>query len=163
MRRFIALALLMSPVLAAAQVPASPFTKWIVGDSVRVSLRDGRKLEGSLQRAMRDSVVLRREAGRLTTDTVMALSHVSLVESGVRRHTAGSAFKGMGLGLLAGSLLGALAAGASSQGCTGEMCTLSILLIPAGAAVGGAGGLLVGAIRTTSTWEIVWKSEDISP
>ncbi len=163
MRRLIALALLMWPVLAAAQIPASPFTKWVAGDSVRVSLLDGRKLEGSLRRVTRDSVSLRRVAGRQTTDTVMAFSHLSLVESGVRRHTAGSAFKGMGLGILAGGAFGAVAAGVSHGGCTGEMCGLAILLIPAGAVAGGVGGLLVGAVRTTNEWEIAWRSEGVAP
>ena len=157
MRRLIALALLISPVLAAAQVPPSPFTKWIAGDSVRVSLHDGRKLQGSLLRATRDSLSLRRVAGSQSTDTVMAFSHVSLVEHGVRRHTAGSALTGMGLGVLAGSAFGALAAGISYLACgKDESCGLAMV-------VGGVGGLLVGSIRTTSEWDIAWRSDSVAP
>ena len=163
MRRLIALALLMCPVLAAAQVPASPVLIWIAGDSIRITLRNGRTLEGSVERGTRDSIALRRGAGSWTTDTVMALSHISTVESRVRRHTAGSAFKGIGLGILAGGAFGAVAAAVSYAGCTGEMCGLAVLLVPAGAVVGGVGGLLVGAIRTTSEWEIAWRSDGVGP
>ena len=163
MRRRIALALLMSPVLAAAQVPASPVLIWIAGDSIRVTLRDGRTLEGSVERGTRDSIALRRVAGGQSTDTMMALSHVSTVESRVTRHTAGSAVKGLGLGFVAGGVLGALAAAVSSSDCTGEMCSLAILLIPSGAVVGSVGGLLVGAVRTTSDWKISWRSEGRGP
>ena len=161
MRRFSVLALLAWPVLAAAQDPVARAVTSSAGDSIRVSLLDGRRLEGSLQRWTRDSLALRRVAGSTSTDTVMALSIVSVVEHRVRRHTARSAFKGMGLGILAGGALGALVAGTSE--CTGDFCELALLLIPASAVVGGVGGLLVGAIRTTGVWEIVWRSEGVAP
>lgn len=163
MRRLLALALLTWPAMAAAQAPASPAVSSNAGDSMRVSLRSGLRLEGSLQRWTLDSVSLRRVVGSRTTDTVMALSHVSIVEARVRRHTAGSAFKGMGLGLLAGSALGALATGFGYLGCSAEVCEHSNFLIPVGAVAGGVSGLLVGAKRTTSAWDIVWRAEGVGP
>lgn len=163
MRRLIALALLMWPVLAAAQDPSPPAITSIAGDSIRVSLLDGRRLEGSLQRWTRDSVALRRVAGSRTTDTVMALSHVSVVEQSVRRHTARSAFKGMGLGALAVGALAGVAAGVNMAECTGRDCSLYLFMIPMGALAGAVPGFLFGALRTTSAWDIVWRSEGAAP
>ena len=94
MRHLIALALLTWPELPAAQAPASRAFPSIPGDSMRVSLRNGPALEGSLQRWTADSVVLRRVVDTRTTDTVMARSHVSIVGARVRRHAAGSVLKG---------------------------------------------------------------------
>ena len=159
MRHLIALALLTWPVLAAAQVHASRAFPSIPGDSMRVSLRNGPALEGRLQRWTADSVVLRRVVDSRATDTVMALSHVSTVEARVRRHAAGSAAKGFGLGVLAGGASGALLATLGMSSCAGEMCGLGYLTVPLFAAAGGVTGLLVGAVRSSEVWDVVWRSE----
>ena len=163
MRRFSALVLLTWPALAAAQDTAPRAITSIAGDSIRVSLLDGRRLEGSLQRWTRDSLALRRVPGSQTTDTVLALSHLSVVEHRVRRHTARSAFKGVGLGALAVGALAGVAAGISMADCTGGDCSLHLIMIPMGALAGAVPGLLFGALRTTSEWDIVWRAEGAAP
>lgn len=163
MRHFIAMVGLAWPLLATAQAQAPPRIPVDSGDAIRVLMRSGVQLEGSLVRWTADSIGLRRTAADRSADTVVALAEISAVEARVRRHTAGSALKGMGIGLLSGAAAGAVVAGASMSSCQGELCSLAILYIPVVAVAGGVGGLIVGVVRTTEVWEVVWPPDPTPP
>lgn len=163
MRRLIVLAGLAWPLLATAQAQSPPLLGMAAGDSIRVLMISGLQLEGNLARHATDSLGLRRSTAGAYADTVVSLTAVSEVEARVRRRTAGSALKGFGIGALAGVAAGGLIAGASMSNCTGEMCALAVLWVPVVGVAGSVVGLLVGAVRTSETWDVVWRRDDVRP
>lgn len=157
MRRRMMLVGLAWPLLATAQAQSPPRVALDSGDAVRVLTRWGGQVEGRLVRWSADRLVLRLTDTGASADTEVPLADVAEVETRVRRRTAGSALKGFGIGALAGAAAGAAIAGASMSNCKGEMCGLAYLAIPFVGAAGSVVGLLVGAVRTTETWDVVWR------
>ena len=158
MRRLIAITTLVFPLLATAQ--SSPSVRLPVqpADSVRIVMRDGARFEGRLVAQHGDSVSLHVSAGGIVTDTTVATAELRLVEVSVRRRAA---IKGFAIGLLSGAAAGGIAAAASTSSCTGDMCGLAILAVPAFAAIGGVVGLITGGLHTTERWEMVWQPRTV--
>ena len=151
------------PLLATAQAQSPPRVAVDSGDAVRVLMRWGGQVEGRLVSWSADRLVLRLNDAGVSPDTGVSLADVVEVEARVRRRTAGSALKGFGIGALAGAAAGGLIAGASMSNCTGEMCALAVLWVPVVGVAGSVVGLLVGAVRTSETWDVVWRRDDARP
>jgi hypothetical protein len=113
MRRLIAIAAFAWPTFVAAQAPSLPRVPMDSGESIRVLMRSGVQLQGELLRQTADSLALRRTMSLGSADTAAALREISSVESRVRRHTIGSAFKGLGVGAVSGAAFGGFIALAS--------------------------------------------------
>ena len=78
-----------------------------------------------------------------------------------RRHGGRSALVGAGIGVLAGTLIAAVAVHQDTQSCKStheDFCGLAVLAIPAVALTGGAVGLLAGLVIGTERWERVWPA-----
>lgn len=161
MRHLIVFAGLAWPLVASAQ-PSLPIPV-DSGAPIRVLVRTGASLEGNLGRRSGDSIVLRRTVDRRPTDTTVFLGDVSTVAIKVRRHLAGATWKGLGIGVLSGGLVGAALAANSIQHCTGELCGLAVLDIPTVGLVGGMVGLVVGRRHTSERWETIWPPDPARP
>lgn len=163
MRRSMMLAGLAWPVFATAQAQSPPRAALDSGAAVQVLTRWGGHVEGRLVQWSADRLVLRLKDDGISADTLVSLVDVVEVEARMRRRTAGSALKGFGIGAVAGAAAGAAIAGASMTNCQGDMCGMAVLWIPVVGAVGGVGGLLIGAVRATETWDVVWRAEVARP
>ena len=162
MIRLIAMVGLAWPLLATAQTRSSTRIPVDAGDSMRVIMHSGLQLLGELVAQTRDSVGLRRATDGRITDTVVALGDISFVESTVDRHTAHSALAGLRTGLLAGAAAGVILAAIDKRNCQSD-CGYAVLAIPVLGVAGGLTGLVVGSLRTTERWEVVWRPDAARP
>jgi hypothetical protein len=160
MRRLIALACLTWPLLAAAQAQSPIRLPVDPNDSIRAVMRNGTRLEGRFLRQVGDSVMVRVVSSGGATDTALAAAELSTLEVRVRHHAV---FKGFGIGVLTGVAVGGALAGASMNGCTGDMCGMAIIAVPITAALGGLVGLVAGGIHSTDGWELVWRPIPVRP
>jgi H+/Cl- antiporter ClcA len=156
---------LMCLVLGATQSVTAQAIPVDSGRPVRVALRAGPLIQGLLVRQTPESLVLQHPTGKPATHSMLLVRDVASVDSLVSRHSAGSVFKGLGLGALTGAVLGAIAAEIEYSRCMNkvphdDMCGMAILDVPALALLGGITGTIVGAVRTTESWVPVWRAED---
>jgi uncharacterized integral membrane protein len=93
---------------------------------------------------------------------------VDNVASPTRVHSAGSAFKGLGLGLLEGAIVGGVLATVAVVSCSSkayhdDLCGVYLVAVPGAAVLGGVVGLIVGSVRTRMEWRPVWSAAAATP
>ncbi|MDQ6633308.1 MAG: hypothetical protein M3Z10_00950 [Gemmatimonadota bacterium] len=168
MRYFITATSLVVQAFAATSYASAQSIPVDSGQPVRVALRVGPLIEGTLVRQTPERLVVRVAAGDTGARTMFLLRDLENVASLTRVHSAGSAFKGLGLGLLGGAIVGGVVAAVAINSCSNkvphdDMCGLYITAVPAAAALGGVVGLIVGSVRTRMEWRPVWSAPAASP
>lgn len=133
------------------------------GAKLRIATPTGSDpLTAVLQRQTAAGLVLDRRCQACAADSTIAWSEVRSVDVRAgRRHGVKSALVGAGVGLLAGTLIGAVAVHQDIQNCTsqgGDFCGLVVLAIPVIALTGAAGGLVTGLAIGTERWDRVWPA-----
>jgi hypothetical protein len=153
------LALAAAPVFAHAQsvdtLAVAP------GARLRIATRTAPVPFGAtLVHQTRDGLVVDPPCATCTGDSMIAWSALQTVDVRAgRRHGVKGALVGTGIGLLAGTLIAAVAVHQDTQDCKSngeEFCGLVVLAIPAIALTGGAVGLVTGFAVGTQRWERVW-------
>jgi hypothetical protein len=154
---------LLLALLVAAPVAAQHVDTLAVapGSRLRVTTHTGARLPtGSLTRQTPDSLFLFLECRTCSmSDSAVAWHELRTVERYAGRSHGKGALIGMGIGLLAGTAVGAIGAKSASNDCLkegGDFCGLSALLVPIGSVIGLVGGVVVGAIVGTDRWVRVW-------
>ncbi len=152
-------------LFAAVLAPAVPARAQVLGDSgqlVRVKLRSGGTRQGRLVRFERDTLELLESdmAGRL----IFAYPRTELARTWVSVGHSRRTGRGMGIGLLAGALLGGVYGAATYKPCegsTGWDCFLAPRSRGAsakiGAALGGSLGVVIGGIVGVAVVRQHWR------
>jgi hypothetical protein len=158
LRRFAVLLSFLATAPAAAQ---SVDTLAVMpGARLRVTARTGDRFPiATLSRQTSDSLVVFFECRSCSIgDSAIVRRDVRRVERYAGRNHWRGALKGMGLGLLAGTVIGAVAAKVAINGCapSDDLCGLNVLLAPIGSVIGMVGGGTLGAISGTERWVRVW-------
>ncbi len=143
-----ALALLLLPALARGQEITSSFDKFAglqVGDTVRVTDKEGRRTEGVVRTLSVSSLTL--------DDTLFAIPEVRSIEKHVGRRTA--------FGAAVGAAAGAGAGVAGYVGCNSSEAHGCAALFPLCAGIGAGSGALFGAL--TAKRQLVYRAPGGQP
>ena len=168
MRYFITVTSLVVQAFAATSYASAQSIPVDSGQPVRIALRAGPLIEGTLVRQTPERLVVRVVAGDTSARAMFLVRDVENVASPTRVHSAGSAFKGLGLGLLGGTIVGGVAAAVAVISCSSkawhdDLCGVYIVAVPAAAVLGGVVGLIVGSVRTRTEWRPVWSASSTAP
>ena len=117
----------------------------------------------TLRRQTRDGLVVDPPCVSCAADSTIAWGALQTVDVRAgRRHGMKSALVGAGIGVLAGTLIAAVAVHQDTQDCKSngeDFCGLVVLAVPAVALTGGAVGLVTGLAVGTQRWDRVWPRE----
>jgi len=158
-RLSLAFVLAAAPAFAHAQ---SPDTLAVTsGARLRIATRaTPAPFAATLLRQTRAGLVVDPPCATCTADSTIAWSALRVVDVRAgRQHGMKSALVGAGVGLLAGTVIAAVAVHQDTQNCKTtheDFCGLAVLAIPAVALTGGAVGLVTGLAIGTQRWERVW-------
>lgn len=137
----VSLSLWPAALLGQSDRPSLP-----VGTRVRVLDRDGGgAFTGNVLRLGSDTLAVAVSDGRVLLQ--LPTSRLSSLEVSEGRDRFGGAWKGAGVGLIAGGLLGAATLGRDGQADLGELAGFF-----AGGVLGGGFGAVIGAIVAPERW-----------
>jgi hypothetical protein len=140
----------------ASALPAQPLGNWgtikqlFAGEEVRITLDDGRKLQGKFQSSGDDNLVI--TASR--SDETMSRIQVARVASRGRNHRLRNTLIGIGAGGAAGLILGV----ASNHCAAGTNCLFHNLGIELFTPMGALAGAIVGAVIPTGGWHDIYRA-----
>lgn len=159
----IALVFFMTPAALLAQRVAPRLIPIDSSRLLRIELRSGGLVQGRMVRQTPESLTVRGAELDATTDRMVSVSDIAAVSVPVLRHTMSSVLGGLGIGFLAGTVVGGLVGAYQYHSCEGDICGLLILNVPFGAIVGAFTGTVVGAIRKREVWDPVWPATQGTP
>jgi hypothetical protein len=163
MRFLVTVTSLIVPVLGATTPATAQLIPADSGQPVRVALRAGPLIEGILVRQTPERFVIRVAAGDTGAQAMFLLRDVESVALPIYVRSAGSAFQGLGLGILGGGIVGGVISAMSQRRCHVDGCELSIVAVPAFALLGGFMGLMAGSSHTTTEWTPIWPLRAATP
>jgi hypothetical protein len=151
------LALLAATPLAAQSVDTLAV---MPGSLLRVTTHTGSRLPvATITRQTPDSLVLFLECRACSmTDSAVLWRDLRSVDRYAGRNHARGALIGTGIGVLAGTVIGAAVAKMATNDCQGDLCGLNALAVPLGSIIGLVGGVTIGAIVGTDRWIRVWPN-----
>jgi hypothetical protein len=159
------LAMVLSLVVAAPVAAQSADTLAVpAGTELHIATRSRRgSVSGTLRHQTSDGFVLSRDCRSCAADSIISWSDLQTVDARIgRTHSAKSALVGAGLGLAAGTVIGALVTRRDVASCERqpqhEMCGLAVLMVPVGSLIGLVNGLITGVSIGTERWVPIWPS-----
>jgi hypothetical protein len=155
--------LLATAPLAAQQVDRVDTLAVAPGSRLRATTRAGARLKASsFTRQTPDSLVLSFECEScMVSESAVAWSDLRRVERYAGRSSGRGALVGVGVGLLAGTVVGAVGARMAINDCAklgNDFCGLNALLVPVGSVIGIVGGAVIGAVIGRDRWVRVWPN-----